>query len=249
MEIWEIVVLSLVGIVAGWLNVLAGGGSMLTVPTMIFMGMPGPVANGTNRLAIILQNITAVVTFAKKGFHNFKLSLSLSAAASIGAVFGAQVGVSLDGEWFNRILAIIMAGMMIIMWKGNFGKGDKKQGGEEPQRLVLGHILMIGAGFWGGFIQIGVGFILMPILHRVMGLNLVLTNVYKVFVILIYTFVALAVFASQLQLEWFVGLSLALGNAVGGYLGAQTTITKGENWIRWTLNIALVAFIIKLLFF
>jgi uncharacterized membrane protein YfcA len=61
--------------------------------------------------------------------------------------------------------------------------------------------------------------------------------------------VALAVFASQLQLEWFVGLSLALGNAVGGYLGAQTTITKGENWIRWTLNIALVAFIIKLLFF
>ena len=60
MEIWEIVVLSLVGIVAGWLNVLAGGGSMLTVPIMIFMGMPGPVANGTNRLAIILQNITAV---------------------------------------------------------------------------------------------------------------------------------------------------------------------------------------------
>ena len=102
MEIWEIVVLSLVGIVAGWLNVLAGGGSMLTVPIMIFMGMPGPVANGTNRLAIILQNITAVATFAKKGFHNFKLSLSLSVAASIGAVFGAQVGVSLDGEWFNR---------------------------------------------------------------------------------------------------------------------------------------------------
>ena len=127
MEIWEIVVLSLVGIVAGWLNVFSRWWLNAHRAHHDLYGMPGPVANGTNRLAIILQNITAVATFAKKGFHNFKLSLSLSVAASIGAVFGAQVGVSLDGEWFNRILAIIMAGMMIIMWKGNFGKGDKNK--------------------------------------------------------------------------------------------------------------------------
>jgi len=249
MEIWQIALLTLAGVAAGWLNVMAGGGSLLTVPIMVFMGIPGPVANGTNRIAILLQNITAVTTFRKKGFSDFKLSLSLAAAASFGALFGAQVGVQLEGEWFNRVLALIMLGILILMWTGGLRQKDQDGGGEKPQRLVLGHILMIGAGFWGGFIQIGVGFILMPILHRVLGLNLVLTNMHKVFIALVYTIVALAVFASQLQLLWWIGLWLALGNAIGGWLGAHTTVTHGDIWIRRVLNAALIVFIIKLLFF
>jgi uncharacterized protein len=113
----------------------------------------------------------------------------------------------------------------------------------------LGHICMIGAGFWGGFIQIGVGFILMPILHRVMGFDLVRVNFFKVFVVLIYTIVALLVFATNTEVFWLAGLALAAGNAIGGTLGARTTISKGENLIRWVLNIVLVVFIIKLLLF
>jgi len=249
MEIWQIALLTLAGVVAGWLNVMAGGGSLLTVPIMVFMGIPGPVANGTNRIAILLQNITAVTTFHKKGFSDFKLSLSLAAAASFGALFGAQVGVHLEGEWFNRVLALIMLGILVLMWTGGLQQKGDNSGGEKPQRLVLGHILMVGAGFWGGFIQIGVGFILMPILHRVLGLNLVLTNMHKVFIALVYTIVALAVFASQLQLLWWIGLWLALGNAIGGWLGAHTTVKHGETWVRRVLNITLIAFIIKLLFF
>ena len=253
METWEIVLLTLAGVVAGWLNVLAGGGSLLTVPLMIFMGIPGPVANGTNRIAILMQNITAVATFRSRGFSDFRLSLTLAAAASLGALFGANVGVHLEGEWFNRVLALIMVGVMLIMGhdgiKGGASKTPSGNEDDKPRNLVLGHILMVGAGFWGGFIQLGVGFILMPILHRVMGLNLVLTNMHKVFVVLVYTLVALAVFASQLQLLWWVGLWLALGNSIGGWLGAHTAVSRGENWIRWVLNFTLVAFIIKLLFF
>ena len=74
MEYWQILLLLVVGIFAGWLNVLAGGGSLLTVPVMIFMDIPAPVANGTNRIAILAQNFTAVVTFFRKGFSDFKLS-------------------------------------------------------------------------------------------------------------------------------------------------------------------------------
>lgn len=248
MEAWQILLLVISGVVAGWLNVLAGGGSLLTVPIMVFLGIPGPVANGTNRIAILVQNITAVFAFRQRGFSDFKLSLSLGAAASLGALFGASLGVRLEGEWFNRILALVMIGVMLVMWTGGL-KQRQEQVDQRPQRLLLGHLLMVGAGFWGGFIQIGVGFILMPILHRVMGFNLVLTNMHKVFVVLIYTLVALSVFASQLTLLWWVGMWLALGNAVGGWLGAHTTISRGERWIRWVLNVTLVAFIIKLLFF
>jgi uncharacterized membrane protein YfcA len=162
---------------------------------MLFLGLPGPVANGTNRISIIAQNIVAVRTFFRRGFSDF-VSVSASPPAAIpGAVLGALVGVRLDGEWFDRILAIVMLGVLVLMQLPS----KKRSGGSEPMtrgRLIAGHLLMFGAGCWGGFIQVGVGFILMPILHRVMGLDLVRTNMHKVFIALSYNLVAVAIFAS-----------------------------------------------------
>jgi uncharacterized membrane protein YfcA len=251
LALWQYLLLTCAGVIAGWLNVMAGGGSMLTVPVMVFMGMPGPVANGTNRIAILAQNVSALATFFQRGFRDLKLGLSLSAAAIPGAIAGALIGVQLEGEWFDRVLALIMIGMMILMMTGGGSKKSTDQLPHQPSRrqLILGHICMVGAGFWGGFIQIGVGFILMPILHRVMGFDLVRVNFFKVFVVLIYTIVALIVFAANTEVVWVAGLALAAGNAIGGSLGARTTINKGENLIRWVLNAVLVLFIIKLLFF
>ena len=248
MEIWQIILLIFVGMLSGWLNVMAGGGSLLSVPVMLFMDIPAPVANGTNRIAILAQNITAVYAFFRKGFSDFRLGLSLSLMACLGALGGAWLGVKIDGVWFNRLLAAVMIGVMITMAMGKKVQ-HKTTEQEHPQRLLAGHLLMILAGFWGGMIQIGVGFILMPILHRVMGFGLVRVNMYKVFVVLSYTIVALAVFASQLQLMWWAGLGLALGNSIGGWYGAHTTIHKGEVWIRRVFFITLSAFVIKLLFF
>ncbi|MCP3663998.1 MAG: sulfite exporter TauE/SafE family protein [Gammaproteobacteria bacterium] len=248
MEYWQIIILACVGITAGWLNVMAGGGSLLTVPAMLFMDMPAPVANGTNRIAILAQNITAVYAFFRNGFSDFKLSLTLSFAASIGAVVGAMVGVRLEGEWFGRILALVMIAVMIIMITGKEKISNQDTDGE-PRHLILGNLCMVGAGFWGGFIQIGVGFILMPILHKIMGLYLVRVNMHKVFVVLVYTLVALSVFATQLELMWWAGLGLAIGNSIGGWFGAHTTIVKGEIWIKRIMYVTLTLFSIKLLFF
>jgi uncharacterized membrane protein YfcA len=248
LELWQILTLALIGIVAGWLNVMAGGGSLLTVPVMLFMGIPGPVANGTNRIAILAQNVTAVIAFRRRGFSEFRLGLSLSVAASVGSVGGASLGVHLAGEWFDRVLAVIMLGVMLLMATGH-DKLKTVDVDAKARNLVAGHLLMIGAGFWGGFIQIGVGFILMPILHRVLGLDLVRVNVHKVLIVLVYTIVALFVFAAQLELLWWTGLGLAVGNSIGGWLGAHTTIRHGEKLIRRVLYLALSAFIVKLLFF
>jgi uncharacterized membrane protein YfcA len=248
-EWWQAGLLIAVGIASGFLNVMAGGGSLLSVPVMVFMGMPGPVANGTNRIAILAQNITAVTTFFRRGYSEFRLSLTLAACALPGAIAGAMLGVQLHGEWFNRALALIMLGVMAIMY---FDRGAAAASSEhQPSRrqLWLGHTLMVGVGFWGGFIQIGVGFIIMPVLNRVMGLDLVRTNMHKVFIVAVYSIAALGVFASQVEILWLAGLALALGNSIGGYLGAHFSITRGERLIRTVLNIVLVAFIIKLLLF
>ncbi len=249
LELWQLALLCGAGILAGFLNVLAGGGSLITVPIMVFMGIPGPVANGTNRIAILAQNITAATTFFRRGYSEFKLSLTLAACALPGAVAGAMIGAHLDGVWFNRTLAIIMVGVMLIM---ALDKGKKpQQQSSQPNRkqLLWGHLLMVGVGFYGGFIQLGVGFIIMPVLHRVMGFDLVRTNMHKVFIVAVYTVAALLVFASQVEILWVVGLALALGNSIGGWLGTTMQIKRGDGIIKTVLNVVLVGFILKLLFF
>ncbi|MEM6606544.1 MAG: sulfite exporter TauE/SafE family protein [Pseudomonadota bacterium] len=244
-ELWQLALLCVAGTFAGVLNVMAGGGSLLSVPIMLFLGLPGPVANGTNRISIIAQNAVAIRTFFRRGFADFRLSLSLSAAAIPGAVLGALVGVRLEGETFDRILAVIMLVVLVLMQTPS----KKRQGESIPMtrgRLIAGHALMFGAGLWGGFIQIGVGFILMPILHRVMGLDLVRTNMHKVFIALSYNIVAIVIFASAVSIHWAFGLALALGNSLGGYLGARFSVAGGELWIRRAFTVVLLVFIAKL---
>jgi len=116
-------------------------------------------------------------------------------------------------------------------------------------RLFAGHILMVLIGFWGGFIHIGVGFLLMPTLNRVMQLDLINTNTCKVFIVLCYTAVALIVFSSQLELIWKYGIALAIGTSIGGWIAANVQISRGIGVIKWTMYFVMIAFIIKLIFF
>jgi hypothetical protein len=227
--------------------VIAGGGSILTVPVMVFLGLPGPVANGTNRVAIIAQSVFAVGAFFSKGLADFRLSASLAAAASIGAYFGAKVGVALEGEWFNRTVALVMIAVLALMAFDRNRPAPRSEGA--ARNLPLGHALMVGAGFWGGFIQIGVGFLLMPILYRVMGLDLVRVNMHKVFIALVFTTVSLAVFAAEVPIAWAAGAALAVGNAVGGWMGAHATIERGEKFIKRAFFAIAGAMAVKLLFF
>ena len=249
MEYGQGIILFFVGIVAGFINVMAAGGSMITVPVMVFMGIPGPVANGTNRIAVLAQNITAVITFFRKGYSDFKLSLSLAFCALPGAVLGAFIGTRLEGVWFNRTLAVIMLAIMVVM---TIRKKESEEYVSVPitrNRMILGHLLMVVAGFFGGFIQIGVGFILLPILNKVLGQDLVRANMHKVFIIGTYTIAALIIFVTQIELLWLMGICLALGNSIGGWMGAHMSVEKGEVLIKNVLNVVLFVFIVKLLFF
>ena len=248
MCMFELLLLVITGVATGFLNVMAGGGSMLSVPIMIFLGVPGTVANGTNRIAILPQNISAVWAFYRKGFSNFKLSLSLGACTIPGTLIGASLAASIPSSQFNNILALIMVVVLLVM---ALPQAKTIEANEAPsrKRLIAGHALMVVIGFWGGFIHIGVGFLLMPVLNRVMQLDLVSTNAHKVFIVLCYTIVALAVFASQLELIWKYGIALGIGTAIGAAIAANMQIKKGIGPIKVTLNIVIIAFIIKLIFF
>jgi len=248
MEIWQLALLAGTGCVAGFINVMAGGGSLLTMPVMVFLGMKGPVANGTNRVAVLAQCVSATAGFFRQGFADLRLSVTLSLCALPGALCGAWMGTKLEGDWFNRTLACLMVVIMILMARK---KKDAPDGNTDttgrPQRIAAAHALMVLAGLYGGFIQAGVGFIFMAILHRVMGLDLVRVNMHKVFIIGAYTIVALIVFASRGHVAWYAGLCLAAGNAAGGWIGSHVAVKKGERLIKTILYIVLLAMAAKLL--
>jgi hypothetical protein len=244
----ETIALALAGFLSGWINVIAGGGSLITVAAMTFIGMPGPVANGTNRIAVIAQSLSAVVAFFARGFSDFRLSLSLAAVASAGAVVGALIGVELSGVWFERTLALVMLAVLALM-ATEPKQQDATAVAATPRNLAAGHCLMALAGVWGGFIQIGVGFLMMPILYRVMGLDLVRVNMHKVFITFVMSIFALAVFAARVEIAWGAGAALALGTIAGGWLGAQSTMRRGAKLVRQVLFVMIIAMAAKLLFF
>ena len=248
METWQLALLFSAGCIAGFINVMAGGGSLLTMPIMVFMGMDGPLVNGTNRVALLIQNVFAVLGFFRQGFSDFRLSLSLTLCALPGTFVGAMLGTRLSGVWFNRVLACVMIGVLLLMVRKR-KRGTAAASAELPttRRLVVAHVLMIGVGFYGGFIQAGVGFLLIAILHTTLGLDLVRVNMHKVFIIGAYTSVALAVFAYEGRVDWAVGLLLAAGNSTGAWIGTHVAVKKGDRIVRIVLNVALVVMAIKLL--
>ena len=239
----SVVILFLVGIIAGFLNVTAGGGSTLTLPTLIFLGLESSVANGTNRIAILIQNISAVYSFKREKYQDVKASLLLSLFTLPGAIAGALLAVKLDDEIFQMILGIIMIGIILSMFIPN--KQVTPNGKSNISIITM--VSMFGIGFYGGFIQVGVGFIIMAALKYLMKLNLVLVNMHKVFIVLIYTIPALIVFIATGNVNWFLGLSLAGGNAIGGWWGAKVSVKEGEGFIKGVLAIAILIMALKLL--
>ncbi|NAS30032.1 TSUP family transporter [Flavobacteriaceae bacterium R38] len=246
---WELILLVIAGFAAGFINTLAGGGSLLTLPMLIFIGLPSSVANGTNRIAIILQNFSAVMGFKSKGVSTFPFNVYLGISALIGALIGAQIAVDIKGEVFNRILAIIMiVVVLIIVFKPKMDLANMEERLTGKQ-LWLGIIAFFFFGIYGGFINAGLGFIVLLFLHYVNKMTLVRSNATKVAVVLIYTLGALVVFILNDKINWGIGLILSIGNASGAWLASRWSVRKGDKVIKTFLFVMVVVMAVKLWFF
>ena len=244
-EHFSLLILFGVGLIAGFINVNAGGGSTITLPTLIFLGLDSALANGTNRIAIFIQNISAVYSFKKEKYQQFDVSLKLSALTLPGAIVGALLAVNLSNAVFQKILGIVMIGIILSMIIP-----QKKINYSDHNNIKIplsAYIAMFGIGFYGGFIQVGVGFILMATLQRLMRLNLVYVNMHKVFIVLIYTIPALLIFMLTDNVNWIFGIALAAGNATGAWWAAKFAVKKGEKLIKIILVVAVFIMSLKLL--
>ncbi len=243
----NIILILITGIAAGFINTLAGGGSLLTLPMLIFLGLGSAVANGTNRIAIMVQNIVAILNFRKNGYFDWRLGLLLGIPALVGAIIGSSIAVSLPDQIFNKILAIVMIIILVFtLWQPHKKiKVDKEI--LSTKRRIIAAITFFFVGIYGGFIQAGVGFIIIASLVLITGMSLVKINSLKVFVVLVYMFSSIGIFIYHGEVNWGLGFTLAIGNGVGGFLGSKFAVTKGDKWIRVFLVIAVIAMAIKLL--
>jgi len=245
-EYIQYVALLLVGLVAGIINVTAGGGSTLTLPALIFIGLDSAVANGTNRVSLIFQNISAVSSFKRGSEVRFKQGVVLALFAIPGAVIGSVVASKISNELFERILGIVL--IMVIISMLIPGSISLDIGAKvNSSRSWLANILFFGIGFYGGFIQVGIGLAIMAVLYHVLRMDLVTVNFNKAVIILIYTIPALLVFTytGNVNLKW--GLVLAAGSAIGGWVGAHLNIKGGDRFIRYFLFVAILIISLKLL--
>lgn len=237
-----------VGTIAGFMNVMAGGGSSLTMPVlMLFMGLDGAMANGTNRVAVALQNVFAVLSFRKREFHDFKESSRLSAFTLPGAIAGALLANITPETWFKRILAIVLVGIVCSMLFSSSKKTNRNTIIIEGKKTWLIYPVMLGIGCYGGFIQVGVGFLFMAALYHILKLDLVHVNMHKVFIVLVYTIPALCIFMWYGNVHWIFGLCLAAGNSFGAWWGAHFAIKGGEKIIRYVMALAILIMSAKLL--
>ena len=245
-EFWKFLLLFVVGSIAGFINVNAGGGSTMTLPTLIFLGLDSTLANGTNRVAILIQNIFAISSFRKQKVHQFSESLKLSYITLPGAIIGALVSIRISDEWFQRILAVVMIGIVVTMFIPRTKKTYQDDLSKSEHKWLI-YVVLFFIGFYGGFIQVGVGFLFMAALYHLLKISLVHVNMHKVFIVLIYTIPSLAVFALSGNINWIFGFSLAAGNALGAWFGVKALVKGGEKLIRCVLALAIVIMAGKLL--
>jgi hypothetical protein len=228
------------GILVSGINSIAGGGSTLSLPIMIFLALPPTVANGTNRIGLLTGNISSVVNLHKHGYLNGKIYRQLFAPTLIGALFGLFFLVRLEDRAFQGILSVTIC-LVVIMsnLKNNFlGKPPE----HPPEHATLwGFIGFLLVSIYGCIVQVGVGFVQIFALSRYTGLDLIHVNALKNALTTTFLIVSTLGLACTGKINWGLALALALGSWIGGYIGSKLQQQQGNVFIKRFVGVASIA--------
>jgi len=228
-----------IGLLAGFINVFAGGGSLLTLPFLMFLGLPANVANGTNRIALLMQNIVATSSFKQLKVFKFKEGIYLTLPAIAGAIPGAMLAANIDKAFLEKFIGVLLIIMLVfILVKPE--RWIKQKTSQKTKIGVIQIITFFFIGLYGGFIQAGIGFFLISSLVLVAGADLIKANALKLFIVLIYNSFALIVFILNKQVNLEFGLIVGAGNMLGAFIGTRVAVKYGPKLARIILMIGLL---------
>ena len=232
MSIVEIIVLIVAGVLVGFINTLAGGGSIISLSLLMVLGLPPNVANGTNRIGIMVQNIIATLSFKQQKVLDFKKGLALGIPAMVGAVGGALIAVRISEDVLKVAMGVIMLLMLVFVLYNpkKWLYGDEAKAGKKISYKQV--IIFFLIGVYGGFIQVGVGYMLLAALILGAGYSLVKANAVKVLIILLYLPFSLVVYILDDEVNWAYGLVMTIGNVTGAYIASRLAVKRGAGFVR-----------------
>jgi uncharacterized protein len=237
------------GVLVGFINTLAGGGVAISIAVLMMLGLPANIANGTNRIAVIFQNITSVQAFGQQKLLPWRKATYLAIPTIIGSIIGAWIAVDIDEAFFRKAMAVIMLVMLFfVIVKPSVWLKERPHLTEKPVSIIE-IIIFFFIGIYGGFIQIGVGYYLLAGIVLGSGFDLVRANAIKVWIVLLYTIAALAVFIFNKQVHWQYGLVHAIGNVIGAFIASKMAIRRGVDFVRWVIIVVILVFSADLLGF
>lgn len=231
-----------VGLFAGVINTLAGSGSLVTLPLLVLLGLPSTVANATNRVGVVVQNVVGVVTFP----HSLQASLAntgwLIVAVLPGGIAGALVAARLTEAQMDLVIGGVMVVMLLILLYQPDRVLRRYSGARERPPRFWTFLAFVAIGFYAGFIQAGVSVYILAALVMGLHYNLVHATAVRLAAVLVATVAALLVFTNAGLVYWGIGLMLAIGQSIGAWIGVRLAIhtKRARLWAR-RLLIAIVA--------
>jgi len=247
MSVFVIITLIVSGLLVGFINTLAGGGTIISLSLLMFLGLPAPIANGTNRVAVLFQNLVAFRNFKKNGMFTSAKVLWLAIPVVSGSLLGAKIAVNLNENIIEKAIAVVMIIMLVFIvakpqqWlKGNEILMTRKYN-------WVTYVLFFIIGLYGGFIHVGVGYFLLAALVMNCGFDLIKANAVKILLVLLYVPFTLVVFVWQKQVKWEYGLIHAIGNMIGAYFASKFAVKWGANFVRWVVVVVILLSVSSLL--
>ena len=235
------------GLLVGFINTLAGGGTIISFSVFLLFGLDPVTANGTNRIAVLMQNTTAVANFARKNLIDWQKGFKMAIPIIIGAIVGTLFANIISIPHFNLIFGIaIIFFTIILIIEPNRWLHEKEKLIHKPLGF-LHYFLFFLIGIYAGFIHVGIGYFLLFMLIFGTGNELVKANAMKNFLVLAYIPFSIAIFAIQGNINWTYGLIHAIGNVIGAQIGAMIAIKRGAGFIRWVMIVLI--FIVALQLF
>ena len=235
------------GVVVAFINSLAGGASALSLPIMILLGLPPTVANGTNRFGMLVGILSSAFNMRRHGYLRMDIAKALLPPTIIGAAFGTLIAIFINDSHFQVLLAVVMVAVAIMSSMGidPFGKPPSAPPAKPGVKAFLG---FIAVGLYGGFLQVGCGFIQIFSLRKYSGLDLKQINGIKNFLSSWFLLLSSIGFLIAGKVVLWLALSMALGGALGGYLGSKFQHKHDQIWIKRIIQVSSIALAIKLVY-
>jgi uncharacterized membrane protein YfcA len=250
----HVALLVAVGFAAGFVNTAAGAGSLLSLRALMLLGVPANISNATNRLPVLAQSIAASLGFDKGGQLDRANVARAAIPASLGSIAGALAASYVPEKAMRYILIVALLGMAIVSAVGgrrsrpkNEASSAEKSDGDKPApaapdlRKPAAIAWLFVAGMYGGFLQAGVGLVLLFALTSVAGYDMVRANALKVIVVALFTIVSLGVFMLRGEVDYAAGLVMSIGAIPGARLAVKYAMGQGERLKRLVVACDVVA--------